>query len=202
MPASPQPVVLLVGRFGDGGLDPTFPQVGADRAAGVGLVAQHPAGSGPGPAGSAAADPDPGHHRPQPEAVVTLPGTGDPGDRPASPVSGQVNLARQPAPGPADGFPARPARRPPDFPPSASGSSADFLSFDPPPCVQLGRRDDLRGDVGGRRRGGHQRRADGRGPPRRPRRSSSPDLRPRRRRGATPRGPRPGCRRLTSGDAG
>ena len=39
---------------------------------------------------------------------------------------------------------------PPDFPPSESGSPADFLSFDPPPCVQLGRRDDLRGDVGRR----------------------------------------------------
>ena len=31
-----------------------------------------------------------------------------------------------------------------------SGSLTEFLSFDPPPCVQLGRRDDLRGDVGGR----------------------------------------------------
>ena len=30
-----------------------------------------------------------------------------------------------------------------------SGSLTEFLSFDPPPCVQLGRRDDLRGDVGG-----------------------------------------------------
>ena len=37
-----------------------------------------------------------------------------------------------------------------DVPPGGSGSPADFLSFDPPPCVQLGRRDDLRGDVGGR----------------------------------------------------
>src|SRR5213079_2865829 len=108
--APPQPVVLLVGRFGDGRLDPTFPQVGADRTAGVGLVAQHPAGSGPGPAGSAAADPDPGHHRPQPEAVMALPGAGNAGDRPTPSISGQVNLARQPAPGPADGFPARPAR--------------------------------------------------------------------------------------------
>ena len=44
------------------------------------------------------------------------------------------------------GLPARPA----DPPPGGSGSSPDFLSFDPPPCVQLGRRDDLRGDVGGR----------------------------------------------------
>lgn len=37
-----------------------------------------------------------------------------------------------------------------DVPPAGSGSLADFLSFDPPPCVQLARRDDLRGDVGGR----------------------------------------------------
>ena len=37
-----------------------------------------------------------------------------------------------------------------DFPPGGPGSLTDFLSFDPPPCVQLGRRDDLRGDVGGR----------------------------------------------------
>ena len=49
------------------------------------------------------------------------------------------------------GLPARPA----DPPSGGSGSLADFLladflSFDPPPCVQLGRRDDLRGDVGGR----------------------------------------------------
>ena len=35
-------------------------------------------------------------------------------------------------------------------PPAGSGSLADFLSFHPPPCVQLGRCDDLRGDVGGR----------------------------------------------------
>lgn len=44
------------------------------------------------------------------------------------------------------GLPARPA----DVPSGGSGSSPDFLSFDPPPCVQLGRRDDLRGNVGGR----------------------------------------------------
>jgi hypothetical protein len=34
-------------------------------------------------------------------------------------------------------------------PPGESGSLTEFLSFDPPPCVQLGRRDDLRGDIGG-----------------------------------------------------
>lgn len=43
------------------------------------------------------------------------------------------------------GLPARPV----DCPPAGSGSLADFLSFDPPPCVQLGRCDDLRGNVGG-----------------------------------------------------
>ena len=48
------------------------------------------------------------------------------------------------------GLPARPV----DVPPGGSGSLTDFLSFDPPPCVQLGRRDDLRGDVGGRRMAG------------------------------------------------
>jgi hypothetical protein len=37
-----------------------------------------------------------------------------------------------------------------NFPPGESGSRTDFLSFDPPPCVQLGRCDDLRGNVGGR----------------------------------------------------
>jgi len=37
-----------------------------------------------------------------------------------------------------------------DVPPGGSGSPTEFLSFDPPPCVQLGGRDDLRGDVGGR----------------------------------------------------
>src|SRR3954453_1655987 len=64
LPAPAEPVVLLVGGFGDGGLNSTFAQVGADRAAGVGLVAQHPAGSCPRPAGSSAADPDRGQHRP------------------------------------------------------------------------------------------------------------------------------------------
>ena len=44
------------------------------------------------------------------------------------------------------GLPARAV----DFPSAGSGSALDFLSFDPPPCVQLGRRDNLRGYVGGR----------------------------------------------------
>ena len=44
------------------------------------------------------------------------------------------------------GLPARAV----DVPPAGSGSLAGFLSFDPPPCVQLGRRDDLPGNFGGR----------------------------------------------------
>jgi hypothetical protein len=36
--APAEPVLLLVGGFRDGGLDLTFTQVGADRAAGVGLM--------------------------------------------------------------------------------------------------------------------------------------------------------------------
>ena len=95
---------------------------------------------------------------------------------------------------------------PPDFPPAfpadGSGSPADFLSFDPPPCVQLGRRDDLRGDVGGRGVAGTSGVLMGAN-----HRAVHAD-RPVRTfghvgvRGATPRGPRPGFRRLTSGDAG
>ena len=60
--APPQPVLLLVRGFGDGGLDPASAH--ADPAAGVGLIAQHSTGSCPWPAGSSAADPDRGHHRP------------------------------------------------------------------------------------------------------------------------------------------
>src|SRR5690349_19089354 len=40
--AAPQPVADLICGLGDGGLDATLAQVGADRAAGVGLIAQHP----------------------------------------------------------------------------------------------------------------------------------------------------------------
>src|SRR3954452_21102656 len=74
--AAAEPILLLVRGFGNGGLDPALPQVGGDAAAGVGLLAQHPAGSAPWPAGSSTAYPDPGHHRPKPQAVVPLPGTG------------------------------------------------------------------------------------------------------------------------------
>jgi len=133
---------------------------------------------------------------------VTLPGTGDPRDRPTPPVSGQVNLARQPSAGPADRFPARlthPARR---RPVRRVGFVARFLVIRPAPLCPT--RSSRRPPRGCRRagRGGHRRRADGRGPPRRPPRSSSPGLRSRRRRTATRPGPQPGCHHLTSGDAG
>ena len=94
--------------------------------------------------------------------------------------------------------------RPPRDRPSDSrlGLAADFLSFDPAPCVQI------QGSRRPPRRcrraagGGHRRRADGRGPHRRPPRSSTPRPRSHRRRDATRRGSAPRYRRLTSGDAG
>jgi hypothetical protein len=62
---------------------------------------------------------------------VALPGTGDSGDRSTPSVSGQVNLARQPAPRPADGFPARPARR---LPARRAGLADRFLVIRPAPA--------------------------------------------------------------------
>lgn len=67
---------------------------------------------------------------------MPVPGGGDPRDRSAAPVRGEVNLARQP-----------PRERPRL---SRLGLPADFLLFDPAPCVQLGGRDYVRIDVGRR----------------------------------------------------
>ena len=46
--APTQPVGLMTGGLGDGGLDPASPQVEADHPVGIDLVNQHPAGSGSG----------------------------------------------------------------------------------------------------------------------------------------------------------
>ena len=111
--AAPEAVADLVGGFGDGGLDATPPQVSAGRPAGVGLVGQDLAGPGPGPAAAAARDAEPVHERGEGEGVVTLPGAGDPGQRPAAGIGEQVDLGGQPAPGPAQRLPvlAGPGRR-------------------------------------------------------------------------------------------
>src|SRR5215467_9945100 len=47
-PAAPQPVAGLIGGLGNGRPDPASSQAGADRGAGVGLIAQDLPGPGPG----------------------------------------------------------------------------------------------------------------------------------------------------------
>jgi hypothetical protein len=79
-------------------------------------------------------------------------GGGDPRDRSAAGVRGQMNLASQPATGAAQRLPA--------------GPPIGCRRFDPAPCFDLGGREDLRGDVGGRLASGARRmlvRADHRG---------------------------------------
>ena len=78
----------------NGGLDPASPQVSADGAAGVGLVTQHPTLAGFVVVPAAAADPDSPDRREKGQRVVPVPGGGDPRDRAAPPVGGQVNLGR------------------------------------------------------------------------------------------------------------
>jgi len=104
--ATAQPVLPLVGGLGDGRADPASPQVRTDSPAGVGLIGQHAAGTGAGPSPTAATDPDPGHDRGEGQRIVPVPGRGHPGDRSAAGVSGEMNLRRQPAPGPTQRLPA------------------------------------------------------------------------------------------------
>src|ERR1019366_5024427 len=92
----------------DDGLDAAPAQVGAVAGGGVGLVAHGAAGPAAGPPLPAARDPDRVHHRDEPRGVAVLARAGQPGDRPAAPVSGQVNLGGQPAAGAAQRLPAGP----------------------------------------------------------------------------------------------
>src|ERR1022692_3982497 len=95
--AAPEPVAGLVSGFGDSRFDAASAQVNADRAAGVRLVAQDPPRPGPGTAGPAPRDLQPVHQRDEGQGIMTLPGTGHPGQRPAARISEQVNLGGQPA---------------------------------------------------------------------------------------------------------
>ena len=105
--AAPQPVAGLVGGFGDGGFDATLAQVGADRAAGVGLIAQEPPGPGPRPATAPARYREAVHEREERQGVMALAGVGHPGQRPAPRLGKQVDLGGQPArTGPAPPTPA------------------------------------------------------------------------------------------------
>ena len=103
--AAPEPVAGLVCGFGDSRLDSAPLQVSPDRAAGVGLVAQNPPRPGPGLAGTPARNLKPVHEREEGQRVVTLPGAGHPGQRPAAGIGKQVDLGGQPAPGPAQRLP-------------------------------------------------------------------------------------------------
>ena len=122
--AAPEPVLHLVRGLGDGGLDPAAAQVGADRGAGVGLVAQHPPGAGPGPARAPARDLELAHQGHEGHRVVALPGAGQAGQRPAPGVSEQVDLAGQPTSGPAQRLPVFVIRLTPRGAPERSAQPA------------------------------------------------------------------------------
>ena len=74
-------------------------------AAGVGLIAQYPAGPGPRAAMAPTSDRQLVHQRDEGQGVMALPAAGHPGQRPAAGVSEQVNLGAQPAPGAAQRLP-------------------------------------------------------------------------------------------------
>jgi hypothetical protein len=58
-------------------------------------------------ASATAVDPDPTDHGLEGHRVVTMPGTGDAGDRPAARIRSQMDLTGQPAAGAAQRFAAR-----------------------------------------------------------------------------------------------
>ena len=108
-PAGPPPVaamLLLVFLDRDDRLDAALPQPGAVAGRGVRLVGHRPAGPPPWPARTAPPDSDGVHQRDELRAVAVLAGGGQPGDRAAALVRGQVDLGGQPAAGPADRLPA------------------------------------------------------------------------------------------------
>jgi hypothetical protein len=179
---------LLAARLGDGGLDLASPQVGADCPVGVGLVAQHPAGSGAWSAAAPAADSDASHHRLERQTVVAVTGGGDPREGSAAGVGREMNLGRQAASGASECFPAR----------LSVGTRVIQLRplcrprwwRGPPRRCRL---------VAG---GGRRPRGDARVPPRRRSLPSTPNPRHGRHPGVARRGFAPRSYRLTSGDAG
>jgi site-specific DNA recombinase len=91
-------VVLLVFLDRDDGLDAALAQVAAVGGGGVGLVTQRGAGPGAGPPLAPAPDGQLVHQRDELRAVTVLARRGDAGQRPAAPVSDQVNLGGKTAP--------------------------------------------------------------------------------------------------------
>ena len=197
--AAAKPAADLVGGLGNGGLDAASSQAGADRLAGVCLIGKDPAGSGPWPPRPAAGDRETVQERDEGEGVVALPGAGHPGQRPATSIREQVNLAGQPAPGPAQRLPLlRPGRLGP------RGRRILVIRFSP--LCGPGRSAWPRPASPGRCRApahaGPRPRADAPGPPSRPPRPSTPSPLPHRTRHAARPGSSPMSHPLTSADAG
>jgi hypothetical protein len=96
-PASPS--LLLVGPLGDGVGDPALaqqPAAGGVAVAAVGNQMSWPLAGPPQP--SWARDPDGVQQRPQLGALMTLAGGDQHGQRPATAISGQMDLGGEPAP--------------------------------------------------------------------------------------------------------
>ncbi|GAA0835912.1 hypothetical protein GCM10009525_42360 [Streptosporangium amethystogenes subsp. fukuiense] len=102
----------LVGLFGDDGLDVAPAQIEAVAAGGVGLVGGHRGRAGAW-ATDGQPDLDPGQDGAEPWAVAGLARGQDEGQRTASPVGRQVDLAGQPAPRAAQPGHRRPYSAPP-----------------------------------------------------------------------------------------
>jgi hypothetical protein len=184
--ATPQPVLHLVRGLGDRGPDPPPAQMRADRRAGAGLVAQHPPGPGPGPPPGPPRDPQPAHQRGEGQRVMPLPGAGHPGQRPATGVRQQVDLAGQTAARPAQRLPVLVIRCRPLHAPGRSARPAPAAPGQYPPAGHGG----LLPHAGAPAPPWH------RPPP------STPGRWPRRTRPSAGPGSSPRSRLRTSGDAG
>ncbi len=100
--ASAEAGLPLIGLFRDRRLDPASPQVNAGLAARVRRVGQQSIGSGLRSARAGPGDRQPPHQGLESQGVVSLAGSGQPHQRPASNVDQQVNLGAQPTPGPGE----------------------------------------------------------------------------------------------------
>ena len=105
-PAAVTAVLLLVLLDRDDRLDAVLAQPGAVRPGGVRLIGHRAARPPAWPAQSPPLNADRVHQRDEPRGVTMLARAGQPRNRTAAQVSSQVNLGRQPAPGPADRLPA------------------------------------------------------------------------------------------------
>ena len=165
---------------------PAPSQPGADRGAGVGLVGQDPPGPGPGAPRAPPGDLQPVQQRAEGQAVVALPGAGQPGQRPAPGVGQQVDLAGQPAPRPAQRLAILVIRLSPLCGPGRSAPPGPAAPDRYQPAGHAGRPP----------------RAGAPAPPWRPRQPSTPGLRPHRTQRAAGPGSSPRSRSRTSGGAG